>query len=97
MKQITIKCPPGFELGSDVYVIPCFLGNKDITKYKILDFHYSSLGCGTLLAIDKKQKGLENLIRLGFENYYKLAFPTMEQAAAVLEKLKEVQQGGEKC
>ena len=66
MKQITIKCPPGFELGSDVYIIPGLLGNKHIVKYKILDFHYSSLGCGTLLSIVKKAARVRKFNQIRF-------------------------------
>lgn len=81
MKQLTINCPPEFNIGSKVYIIPTkFLGNKEITEYKILDFHCSEIGCGCHLAIVKKQKGLEPFIRICFENFYKIAFPTKEQA-----------------
>lgn len=87
MKQITIKCPPEFDINSKVYLIPtASIGNKEITVYRILDFHYSSIGCGCNLAILKKQKGLEPFIRITFQDFYKIAFPTVDDALIFLLK-----------
>lgn len=77
-------------IDTKVYIIPCYLRNKDITQYKILSYEYCKFSDLAMnLSIVKKQKGLENLVSMSVKDIGNLIFESREEAE---QKLKELEQ-----